>query len=177
MRAGSGCLRHGTPVSRAPPFSFAGVLAWAALGGLATALALAFVFPFAGMFTLLRVVQCLSGDSRLSLSAGRIGAYGERAGHEAGDRCPRDHCFGWFYHRCLSHFELSRRVWYNCAAALSERTSDYLTSQGSVPTSTAYQLDPVKVISIPRKHSSRDCEHPGSNKFSPYEIHVYSFPQ
>jgi hypothetical protein len=74
MRAGSGCLRHGAPVSRAPPFAFAGVLARAALGGLATALALAFVFAFAGVFTLLRVVQRLSGNSRLSLNAGGIGA-------------------------------------------------------------------------------------------------------
>lgn len=118
MRAGSGCLRHGTPVSRAAPLSFAGVLAWAALGGLATALALAFVFPFAGMFTLLRVVQCLSGNSRLSLSAGRIGAYGERAGHEAGDRCPCDHCFGWFYHRCLSLFSCHAGFVQLCGSSL-----------------------------------------------------------
>ena len=56
---------HGAAVSPATSFSFAGVFAWAALSGLATALALAVVLTFARVFALFGLSHSLKRYTRI----------------------------------------------------------------------------------------------------------------
>lgn len=85
-----------TAVGRAPPFSLAGVLAFAAVvAGLATAFAFAGVLSLAGMNILLAFIGHLpQRDTRLGRNVGGVRLDGIRTAHETCERRARENGFG-----------------------------------------------------------------------------------
>ncbi|MEO5717007.1 MAG: hypothetical protein ABIR29_00360, partial [Chthoniobacterales bacterium] len=92
-------------VGRAAAFSFAGILAFAAVvAGLATAFALAGVLALAGMnvFHVFFVAHLVERDAGFAGYVGGVRLDGERATHQTGDCCTGED--GFRFHYLLSIF-------------------------------------------------------------------------
>jgi hypothetical protein len=150
-------------VGRTAAFSFAGILAFAAVvAGFATAFAFAGVLSFAGMNVFLVFVAHLAErDARFGGHVGGVRLDGERATHQSGDSCAGEDCF---------RFHISLSVW------LFTRTRKFLEPIEAEPNKIVMRRDNLCALCTPPSEEIADKVFPTPANYPPSNCYALKRP-